>query len=221
MPHLHKALLVVRHFMRPQILPYLLFTLTACGQTKDNSQNGTSISKFDTMQKQTKNISDYSPTFDKAHPKAKALLKEDFYFSPIDETGPFGNDDGADTYAGFKDWRPTHLNDDPADFLFDQINEWGYPKFDIYETDIKKLTPYLKESDLSSRYMSGIDAAIISIAFGQFYLEGTIYKSFKETTLIAIKRQLIPEILSLWGDTYKIERELKLNKMLAVLNQVH
>jgi uncharacterized protein YfeS len=69
--------------------------------------------------------------------------------------------------------------------------------------------------------MSGIDAAIISIAFGQFYLEGTIYKSFKETGIIAIKRQLIPEILSLWGDTYKIERELKLNKMLAVLNQVH
>ncbi|ULQ55972.1 hypothetical protein KJS94_15085 [Flavihumibacter rivuli] len=212
---------VVRHFMRPQILAYLLFTLTACGQTKDKSQKGTGIPKITTTQKQTKNMSDYSPTFDKAHPKAKVLLKEDFYFSPIDETGPFGNDDGADTYAGFKDWRTNHINDDPADFLFDQINKWGYPKFDIYETDINKLTPYLKESELSSRYMSGIDAAIISIAFGQFYLEGTIYSSFKETAIIAIKRQLMPEILSLWGDTYKIERELKLNKMLAVLNQIN
>ena len=41
--------------------------------------------------------SDYSPTFDKASPNAKRLINEDFYFSTIDETAPFGNDDGADT----------------------------------------------------------------------------------------------------------------------------
>jgi hypothetical protein len=147
---------VVRYFMRPQIIAYLLFTLTACGQTKDNSQKGSAIPKNDTTQKLPKNMSEYSPTFDKAHPKAKALLKEEFYFSPIDETGPFGNDDGADTYAGFKDWRKTHANENPKVFLLEQIDYWGYPKFDIYETDIKKLTPYLKQSDLGSRYMSGI-----------------------------------------------------------------
>lgn len=197
------------HFMRPQIVSCLLFVLTSCGQTKDNSQN------------QPINMSDYSPIFENAHSKAKTLLKEDFYFSPVDETGPFGNDDGADTYAGFKVWRTAHLTDNPADFLIAQINEWGYPKFDIYETDIKKLTPYLKASDLSSRYMSGIDAAIITIAFGQFYLEGTINKDFKALALIALRRQLIPEILALWGDVYKIEREQKLNKMLAVLNQIN
>lgn len=193
------------HFMRPQILAYLLFTLTACGQTKDNSQ------------KETKNMSDYSPTFDKAHPKAKPLMKEDFYFSPIDETGPFGNDDGADTYAGFKDWRQTHTNENPKVFLLEQIDYWGYPKFDIHETDIKKLTLYLKQSDLGSRYMSGIDAAIIAIAFGQLYLEGTVDKDFNELAKTAIRRQLIPELLALWGDTYKIEREIKLKKMFAVL----
>ncbi len=199
--------------MRLHILLYLSFLLlTSCNQSDNNSTDTVKLAK---------NMSDYSPNLDKAHPKAKDLMNEDFYFSPIDETGPFGNDDGADTYAGFKDWRLTHLKDDPADFLFDQINEWGYPKFDIYETDIKKLTPYLKESELSARYMSGIDAAITAIAFGQLYLEGTINKSFKETALIAIKRQLIPEILALWGDTYKIERGIKLNKMLDVLNQVN
>lgn len=162
-------------------------------------------------------MSDYSPTFDKANPKAKELLKEDFYFSPIDETGPFGNDDGADTYAGFKDWRQTHTNENPKVFLLEQIDYWGYPKFDIYETDIKKLTPYLKQFDLGSRYMSGIDAAIIAIAFGQLYLEGTVDKDFNELAKTAIKRQLLPELLALWGDTYKIERETKLKKMLAVL----
>lgn len=163
-------------------------------------------------------MSDYSPTFDKAHPNAKRLMNEDFYFSPIDETAPFGNDDGADTYAGFKDWRQSHKNDNPKIFLNEQIDRWGYPKFDIYETDFQKLKPYLKQSDLGSRYMSGIDASIIAIAFGQLYLEGKVDKDFNELAKTAIKRQLLPELLSLWGDTYKIERETKLKKMLAVLS---
>ena len=141
----------------------------------------------------------------------------EFYFNSIDETSPFGNDDGADTYAGFKDWRQSHKNDNPKKFLLEQIDYWGYPKFDIYETDIEKLTPYLKQSDLGSRYMSGIDAAIIAIAFGQLYLEGTIDKEFNELAKTAIKRQLLPKLLALWGDTYKLERETKLKKMLAVL----
>ena len=195
--------------MKIQVVIFLLLTINSCGQTQDKAQS------------QAKSMSDYSPTIEKAHPKAKALMKDSFYFNPIDETSPFGNDDGADTYAGFKNWRLTHLNDDPTDFLFDQINEWGYPKYDIYETDIKKLTPYLKESDLSSRYMSGIDAAIIAIAFGQLYLEGAVNKKFKETAIIAIKRQLIPEILALWGDSYKLERAQKLKKMLSALSQVN
>jgi uncharacterized protein YfeS len=162
-------------------------------------------------------MSDYSPTFDKAHPKAKELMKEDFYFSPNDETGPFGNDDGADTYAGFKDWRQSHTTDNPKIFLLEQIEYWGYPKFDIYETDIKKLSPYLKQNDLGNRYMSGIDAAITAIAFGQLYLEGTVDKDFNELAKTATRRQLLPELLALWGDTYKKERETKLKKMLAVL----
>jgi uncharacterized protein YfeS len=195
--------------MKIQVVIFLLLAVNSCGQTQDKAQS------------QVKSMSDYSPIIEKAHPKAKAIMKDSFYFNPIDETSPFGNDDGADTYASFKIWRLTHLNDDPTDFLFDQINEWGYPKYDIYETDIKKLTPYLKESDLSSRYMSGIDAAIIAIAFGQLYLEGAVNKKFKETAIIAIKRQLIPEILALWGDSYKLERAQKLKKMLSALSQVN
>ena len=85
-------------------------------------------------------------------------------------------------------------------------------------TDIKKLTPYLKQNSLGSRYMSGVDAAIIAIAFGQLCLEGTVDKDFNELAKIAIKRQLNPELLVLWGDLYKVEREIKLQKMLAILN---
>jgi uncharacterized protein YfeS len=68
--------------------------------------------------------------------------------------------------------------------------------------------------------MSGIDAAIIAIAFGPLYIEGTINKQFNKTVKIAIKRELIPEILSLWEEPYSLKRAAQLTKMLSVLNQV-
>ncbi|OQP57930.1 hypothetical protein A3860_39735 [Niastella vici] len=172
------------------------------------------------LSQKTKYMPDYSPSIEKAHPNAKRLMNEDFYWSPIEETAPFGSDDGADTYAGFADWRETHRADNPKDFLTEQIDYWGYPAFDLSETSLEKLKPYLKQSELGSRFMSGIDAAIVSIAFGQLYLEGTVDNDLKELAKTSIKRQLIPELLNLWGDEYKTVRETKLKKLLTVLNQV-
>ena len=209
---------VVCHFMKSLILIYSLFIFTACGNTKDNSQRAQADLKVDTVHQLNNDMSDYSPTLENAHPNAKRLMNEEFYFSPIDETAPFGSDDGADTYAGFKDWRQSHKNVSPKEFLLEQIDYWGYPKFDIYETDLEKLRPYLKADEMHIQYMTGIDQAIVAIAFGQLYLEGQIDKDFKELAKTTINRQLIPKILGLWGDAYKKEREEKLRKMLAVLD---
>ena len=55
--------------------------------------------------------SDYSPQYEYAHPIAKQLMKDDFFFDVIEETAPFGSDDGADTYAAFKDWRKTNASE--------------------------------------------------------------------------------------------------------------
>ena len=194
-------------------------TLTACGQTKNNSDT-TQIFKVDTAQKLTQTMSsDYSPTFEKAHPNAKRLMNDSFFFNVIEETAPFGSDDGADTYAGFKDWRKNHASESPIIFLNEQIDYWNYPKFDFYETDFEKLKPYLKQDELRIQLMTGIDQAIVAIAFGQLYLEGTIDNDIKELAKTSIKRELLPEILKLWGD-YENTRRTNLNKLLTVLNEV-
>src|SRR5690606_23349968 len=206
--------------MKPPFILIIFLTLTACGQVSDKTQKASSNTTVDTTQKQTKSMSDYSPTLDKAHPIAKRLMNEEFYWSPIEETAPFGSDDGADTYAGFADWRLAHKTGDPKVFLEEQIEYWGYPTFDLNETNFEKLKPYLKQSELGTRFMSGIDAAIVAIAFGQLYLEGTVDNNFKELAKTAIRRQLNPEWLKLWGEAYKPVRETQRNKMLAVLNLV-
>lgn len=163
--------------------------------------------------------SDYSPTFEKAHPNAKRLMNDEFFFSVIEETAPFGSDDGADTYAGFKDWRATHGSESPVQFLHDQIENWGYPQFDIRETSIEKLTPYLKQNDLGIRYMTGIDAAIVATAFGQLYLEGSIDHDIKDLAKVSIKRELSPGILKLWEE-HADARQTKLNRLMKVLDDV-
>lgn len=206
--------------MRNQLVIIGSLMLMACGQPKGTNQRVEDNAVEETIQKQTNTMSDYSPVIEKAHANAKRLMKEDFYWSPIEETAPFGSDDGADTYAGFAEWRQTHKVNSPKEFLVEQIAYWGYPVFDFYELDIEKLKPYLKQSDLGSRFMVGIDAAIVAIAFGQLYLEGTVDKEFSEIGKNAIKRQLIPELLNLWGEEYKPVRKDQLSKMLTVLNQV-
>jgi len=41
-------------------------------------------------------------------------MKEDFYWSPIDESGPFGSDAGSDAAYGFQKWRKSHPTTSPS-----------------------------------------------------------------------------------------------------------
>lgn len=79
-----------------------------------------------------------------AHPRAQALMTEDFYWSPIEETAPFGNDDGFDAAYGFRDWRHANKAENPLVYLKDLITGWNYPQFDYTETDTIKIEEYIK-----------------------------------------------------------------------------
>jgi hypothetical protein len=132
--------------MRTAIILSLLLASTGCDQMRKEPAITQSI-PADTIKNVVENMdSDYSPTFKKAHPNAKRLMKDEFFFSVIEETAPFGSDDGADAYAGFKDWRAMHSSESPVQFLQDQIEIWRYPQFDIYETSFENLKPYLKDN---------------------------------------------------------------------------
>ena len=77
---------------------------------------------------------------------------------------------------------------------------------------------YLATDEMHIQYITGIDQAIVAIAFGQLYLDGTIDKDFTLLARATIKKELLAGILGLWGETYKLERQTKLKKILAILN---
>jgi uncharacterized protein YfeS len=115
---------------------YILFISSitigqSCGQTNNNQ------SKLNYMD-------NYELSPETAHPKAKELLTEDFYWSPIEESAPFGSDDGSDAFYGFREWRNINKTESPIEYLKELISEWGFPPFDWNTLDTIKISEYIK-----------------------------------------------------------------------------
>jgi uncharacterized protein YfeS len=102
----------------------------SCGQTNNNKSKITYMDNFE-----------LSP--ENAHPKAKELLTADFYWSPIEESAPFGSDDGSDAFYGFREWRFQNKSESPIKYLQELINEWGFPPFDWNTLDTMKINEYI------------------------------------------------------------------------------
>lgn len=99
-------------------LTSILFFGCSNGQTKDNPIAET---------QPTKTMDNFEYTFKSAHPKAQALMTDEFFWSPIEETAPFGSDDGSDAAHGFRQWRFVTKTTSPVIYLKDLIESWQYP----------------------------------------------------------------------------------------------
>ena len=166
-----------------------------------------------TQPRESPKLDDYGLSPENAHPNARKLLTEEFYWSPIEETSPFGNDDGSDSFYEFRDWRQENKNESPATFLQQLLDEWGYPNFDLNQSDIGKI-------DINTRMLTGTDNAIIAVGFGQFVLEGKIDSDIKELTKKAIQRELTPNLVNRYRKDYIETRKELLEKMLLVVDQM-
>ncbi|MBK7880598.1 MAG: hypothetical protein IPJ83_08600 [Saprospiraceae bacterium] len=115
----------------------LLLYASCYGQTKDKNKLDNSIKT---------QMDNYELTPETAHPNAKKLMTEEFYWSPIEESGPFGNDEGSDAFYGFRQWRQSNKTISPIVFLKELIDGWGYPPFDWNEMDTTKISQYISQS---------------------------------------------------------------------------
>lgn len=79
-----------------------------------------------------------------AHAKAKSLMQEDFFWSPIDEAGPFGSDSGADATEGFNQWRKHNKDVSPIKYLSDLLVSWGMPLLDWNELGESKIKEFIE-----------------------------------------------------------------------------
>jgi uncharacterized protein YfeS len=91
----------------------------------------------------TRTMEHFELTPETAHPKAKSLMKDEFYWSPIEETAPFGSGDGSDAFYGFRKWRLANPTTSPIAYLKELIKSWDYPPFDWNEMDPAKINLYI------------------------------------------------------------------------------
>ena len=90
-------------------------------------------------------MDNFEYSFKSAHPKAQALMTDEFYWSPIEETAPFGSDDGSDAAYGFRQWRLLNKTSSPVLYLKETIERWQYPLFDYNEMDTTKIKEYINK----------------------------------------------------------------------------
>lgn len=117
-------------------LTSILFFGCSNGQTKNNSTTAT---------QQNKTMDNFQYTLKSAHPNAQALMTDEFYFSPIEETGPFGSDDGWEAAYGFRELRQLNKTTSPVTYLKDLIARWQYPFFDYNVMDTTKIKEYINQ----------------------------------------------------------------------------
>ncbi len=165
-------------------------------------------------------MQDYAISRKDAHPNAQALLAEDFYWNPIEESGPFGSDDAADAFGGFRQWRRDNKTTSPVVYFADLIGSWGYAPFNWAEMDVEKIKAYIAASRIGIMMLVGHDNAIIAIGFGQFALEGRIDEDVRLMAKTAIKRQLLPVLIDQFLEEYVATRTEQLTTMLTALDQM-
>lgn len=206
--------------MKYHLILSLCLLAAACGQRVESQQPTSFIPTAPPPIIQS-NTDNSMPAMAMAHPNAKPLLYDEFFFDPIEETAPFGNDDGADAYVHFLQYRLGNPKGSLLECVKLLIDNWGYPKFDLYETDFHKLEPYLMHKDRAPRMLRGTDAIIVATAFGQLYKEGKMDKDIREFAQIAIKRQRDPQMMALlWEESYQPKRKADLRQLMDVLEDV-
>lgn len=129
-------------FMKTLVFAILLIyaTLNSCTNNQPNPNPSPTLST-----PQTKLMDNFQYTLKSAHPNAQALMTENFYFSPIEETGPFGSDDGSDAAYGFREWRLLNKTTSPVVYLEELITAWQYPYFDYNEMDTATIKAYINQ----------------------------------------------------------------------------
>ncbi len=134
---------------------------------------------------------------EQAHPQARELMKEDFFWDCVNELAPFGSDEGWDAYYEYRSWR----SENPNTNLLDCMRWILQDKFDLYNEkllDDKIIKEHYENPDLGGFGMYSdmftLDTTIIATALGQLIDEGRIDQEVKTIADIATVRQGHPAI---------------------------
>lgn len=158
------------------------------------------------------NIKEFEEQWDiKVSLISKKLMNEPFFWSCIEETSPFGSDEGNDTFSFLKDGFQENPRMKPMDFLMETFQDKSiYQLEDLNCIDSDTLEANIEELD----YVIIQDSAIWATTFGQLVIKGTVDSELKQIALNSLKRQTLEIFLELHGDEKRLEHIAKMQEVL-------
>jgi uncharacterized protein YfeS len=125
-----------------------------------------------------------------AHPRARKLFEEAFFWDAIDDHAPWGSDEGADALAFFGQ---AHSHDggppDPVAFAKEYVAEnWSE----------QRPSDALEHAQIET--FSAAHLAVIAIVLGMYLIHGYVPPDLKAFGLEAIDRELQPNCLHQFGE---------------------
>jgi uncharacterized protein YfeS len=141
-----------------------------------------------------------------AHPRARELMREPFFWDCVDERAPFGSDEGSDAYYEWREWR----QEDPSASLsecFRWILDGDLSSYNQSLCSDAQIEADIENPDgafLADHYdIFTLDTTIIATALGQLMDEGKIDADAKPYVNVAIRRQLHPGVANYDPETLK------------------
>lgn len=128
-----------------------------------------------------------------AHPRARELVPEEFFWDCADEWAPFGSDEGDTALVEFRDWRRNQPRSPILECLQWTIESVGEMEFSEYSDAILSeeliARQIADEAFDDQQYIFTVDVSVLATGFGQLLDEGRIDTSAKPIIARAIARQ--------------------------------
>ncbi len=158
------------------------------------------------------NINDFEEQWDfKVSPLSKKLMNESFFWSCIEETSPFGSDEGSDVFSSLLEGFQENPRMKPIDFLMETFEDKSiYQLDDLNCIDSDTLEENIAELD----YIIIQDSAIWATTFGQLVIKGAVDNELKQIAINSLKRQTLELFLELHGDKKRLEHIAKMKEVL-------
>src|SRR6266404_2712345 len=134
------------------------------------------------------NITDiWQLTPETAHPRAREMLVQPFYWDFGDPDSPLGSDVGADTLAAYLRFHTVIPHQPIAGFVKDQLASYNVasPQWDLMDES------HLRQAiDAGHGYgLVTSDDVMLGLAFAQIVLDGRIDVEVKRQALLALARE--------------------------------
>jgi uncharacterized protein YfeS len=145
-----------------------------------------------------------------AHPKARQVLTDSFFWQLADDGAPLGSDTGSDLFAMYRTWKDENPTASPRLFLAEVLREWEVPNKDWQITDPNLISKKLAANGF---FILTRDDTVIALAFSQIILDGILDTDIKEKALLALKRQSLDTVITYRGWVDSKERKERVERM--------